>query len=397
MDRLTNSPENNILIFDPIPFSGGSKKAINNIINLLPKENINITIFTSNLSDWNNIDRQKLRKIKVLEPQFLINAEMGMLYFIRHFLLAIQLLLLQLFSKRFSLLIGTSGPGVDLSLYFFKALIGTELCQFIQGPIATSNTIARCLLVADKICYLVSAKPSVNDCLTRFLSKNKKQSKSQISLLSQPHCFELKNGITNNEWPTKAQQSRQHKDILWAASLLTWKGLDIFIDALSLFKTDKKPNVSICYIKPTKTNMPISIAPRDIKNISWYEHPNNLDEIRADHKIFVSTSTKEPFGLSILEAMAAGLVVVIPNDKAYWDEKLTHGVNCYKYQAKNSLDLKNKLTELLSSMDLVRRIAKESTKLSLEYKAQTRYQPIVEQLITIVPFNNNAKVIDGVD
>ena len=64
---------------------------------------------------------------------------------------------------------------------------------------------------------------------------------------------------------------------------------------------------------------------------NWAFDPPNLDELRRQRSIFVSTSEREPFGLSILEAMTAGLCPVIPAEGAYWDQHLTDGEHCLKY------------------------------------------------------------------
>ena len=422
----------NLLFFDPIPFSGGSKKVINSIIQLLPKTDISITVATANPSDWKKVSEingemipiiNTLKIVKIRNIKFLQQAETGVLYFACQILLASQLLFIQLFNKKFTLLIGTSGPGVDLALYFFNFFTKKPLFQFIQGPIAPSRTIARCLLCCTSLCYLASTKMSIENCLTNFITRNnngksnKKNKKLNIlaeKALDGDSFFELNNGLTHYDWPTQINYEnkiktnnlinssgnnnidlgdnqfvdKEHKecidrDIFWAASLLKWKGLDVLIDALNLFDESKKPFSSICYIQPKKTTLSASIAPQDICNVNWYEQPENIDIIRKNHKIFVSTSDKEPFGLSVLEALAAGMVVVIPNDGAYWDQELVHGVNCFKYQAHNSLDLKDKISYLLSDEKLMLTLGKNSLVVAENYHAEKTYKPIIESLMNI--------------
>lgn len=419
----------NLLFFDPIPFSGGSKKVINSIIQLLPKTDVRITVATANPSDWQKVSEingemipiiNTLKIVKIRNINFLQQAETGVLYFACQILLALQLLVIQLFNKKFTLLIGTSGPGVDLALYFFNLVIRKPLFQFVQGPIAPSRTIARCLLCCTSLCYLASTKISIENCLTSFITRNNSgKSNKKLNILAKKaldgdNFFELNNGLTRYDWPTQIKHAtkiktnnlinsseknnicsgdnqyvdKEHqecieRDVFWAASLLKWKGLDLFIDALSLFDENKKPFSSICYIRPKKTTLSSSIAPQNICNVNWYEQPENIDVIRKNHKIFVSTSDKEPFGLSVLEALAAGMVVVIPNDGAYWDQKLVHGENCFKYNSNNPLDLKDKISYLLSNEKLMITLGKNSLVVAENYRAEKTYKPIIEILMRI--------------
>lgn len=104
--------------------------------------------------------------------------------------------------------------------------------------------------------------------------------------------------------------------------------------------------------------------------MSWHESPGNLDDIRANASIFVSTSRREPFGLSILEALAAGLCVVIPRDGAYWDRTLTDGVSCVGYRSGDPDDLNEKIRYLLENRDVTRRSAKGGQEVAARYRAE---------------------------
>lgn len=412
INHVNDTVRKKVLIFDPIAFSGGSKKAINSIIQLLPEQSVNITIVTANPVDWSSlevINDEKLPSIKLIrlfEPGFLAKAEHGLLYFIRHALLALQLLFIQLINKKFDFLVGTSGPGVDLALYLFKLVFDKPIFQFIQGPVAISKTIARCLMACNRLCYLSSTLPSIKACLGNYYKLDKTHN-SDINekvetFFSSDNVLELNNGLSRNDWPTavsylanKGKKEIQH-DLFWAASLLEWKGLDVLLDALSLFEDNKKPFTSICYIRPKNTQLTITKAPQNITNVNWHEQPENLDKIRRKHQIFISTSDKEPFGLSVLEALAAGMVVVIPNDGAYWDQKLVHGNNCYKYQEKNSLDLKNKLEQLIGNKQLISKLGQNALVIAENYRAEISYKPVIHSLLNLNVEKKTSPVIPTV-
>ncbi|MBF4438182.1 glycosyltransferase, partial [Vibrio anguillarum] len=72
--------------------------------------------------------------------------------------------------------------------------------------------------------------------------------------------------------------------------------------------------------------------------------------------LFVSTSQQEPFGLSILEALAAGMCVIIPEDNAYWDSLLTHELNCLKYAANDVSSLAETLHRAITEPHLAQRL-----------------------------------------
>jgi len=356
-----------LLIIDPIAFTGGSKIATENILRLLDSEQIRITILTADTDSWH---WPQLKRVHLFEPQWLSRQEQGIPYFLRHLLIACQLMLTRLRLGRLDIAMGASGPGVDLALYLLKPVLGFRLVQLIHGPVACSRTIARCLRAANEVHYLKSAGASLISALHTLAPTPYE--------LTTPHFQIMQNGLPNHAWPNRCQSERPV--IFWAASLLKWKGLETLLDALRLIETETRPDTHICYIRPQKNPLPISDAPVTIDAVYWHENPAHLDEIRATANIFVSTSHHEPFGLSILEAMAAGHCVLIPADDAYWDRTLENNVNCIKYTSGNAMDLANKLRSLSCDMERVRSLGNAAAKTACHYRAETRYATIKNSL-----------------
>jgi len=277
-----------LLIIDPIAFTSGSKIATENIRRLLDSEQIRITILTADNDSWH---WPPLKRVRLFEPKWLSRQEQGIPYFLRHLLIAFRL-------GRLDITVGASGPGVDLALYLLKPVLGFHLVQLIHGPVARSRTIARCLHAANEVHYLKSAGASLISALHTLTPTLHKLE------LTTPHFQVMQNGLPDHAWPRRCQY--EYPVIFWAASLLKWKGLETLLDALRRIESETRPDTHICYIQPQKTPLPISDAPIPIDAVYWHENPTHLDEIRATANIFVSTSHHEPFGLSILEAMAAG-------------------------------------------------------------------------------------------
>lgn len=150
--------------------------------------------------------------------------------------------------------------------------------------------------------------------------------------------------------------------------------------ALELLPPASRPATHICYIRPRDTNLELGPEPTEIDRVQWYESPSNLDHIRAGCSLFVSTSKKEPFGLSILESMAAGLAILIPRDDAYWDRKLEDRKHCLKYRAGDPEDLALKILYLLQNPGLIEKLGQQSRLLARQYQAERVYGEILRCL-----------------
>lgn len=255
--------------------------------------------------------------MRLFQCAWLAQQEQGIAYFLSHLWIAFFVLITRLRLGRIDVALGASGPGVDLALYLVKPLLGFRIVQLVHGPVARSRTI-RCQVV-------------------------------------RPVIF-------------------------WEALLLKWKGLDTLLQAARTVDVENRPPTHICYIRPKKTALPVSLAPVVLEAVCWHEAPKDLDQLRAEANIFVSTSECEPFGLSILEAMAAGHCVVIPADGAYWDRILKQGVDCLKYRPGDSADLAGKLDFLNNNLAQIKRLGEAAFKVASQYRASQCYAPIKKAL-----------------
>jgi len=356
---------NHIVVIDAIAYAGGSKVATNNLLLSFAGSNHKITIVTNDETSWSH----RFVIIPLIEPHWLAIREQGLCYFLRHFMIALHLVFVRLRVGKIDLAIGASGPGVDLSIYLGQKLFGYKITQLIHGPVARSCTIARCLVQANHVFYLQSSLSSIRICLHKTLTKMQLK-----TLLTSAQFHRFSNGICNDTWPSQCQYHTPH--ILWAASLLKWKGLDFFIATISAIPLKLRPTTEICYIRPHVTAQAISKAPIIIPKLYWHQQPSDLDMIRANCNIFISTSRNEPFGLSILEALAAGLCVIIPRDNAYWDQTLCHDIDCIKYHANNLHDLAERVLSLCADVNKIREIGLAGQQITSQYRAVDTYDKI---------------------
>ena len=354
-----------IIVIDAIAFAGGSKVATNDLLMTFIEPTQKITVITRDRNSWD----QRFQFMRLFEPSWLTAQEQGMCYFLRHLLLTLHLIVARLRYGKINLAIGASSPGVDLSIYLSQKILGFRILQLIHGPVPSSGTVARCLMRATYTFYLQSSLDSIKQCLKK--SNNQQQTDK---LLNSGKFHLLNIGLGESSWPSQCQYHTPQ--ILWAASLLKWKGLDFFIDAMSSIPLAHRPAADICYIRPYNTRQPISLAPVLLPKLYWHQQPKDLDRIRANCNIFISTSNNEPFGLSILEALAAGHCVIIPQDNAYWDQTLHHGVNCIKYRANNLNDLTKQVLILGQNLKKIKQICQNGQQVSRHYHAKDIYKTV---------------------
>lgn len=391
------SPKSNghFLIFDPVPFHGGSKMASFEIVRQSVPSGCVFTVLTCDPESWRTAwskETLPFTLVTFLRPGALAQATSGWKYWIKHFYFMIVIVKCLLMHPRIHSLIGISGPGVDMALYGCQKIVKRRLLQFIHGPVPCSRSVGYCLTRADRVYYLTSALPSIQRAISHYCNSWLPSDPDIVlsqQILSSDAFHSFSNGLGRNQWPTPTRYATY--DVFWAASLLKWKGLDTLVAALRLLPDATALKSHICFIRPHHISLPQSQAPVSLAGVTWYEQPDHLDSIRASCGIFVSTSEQEPFGLSILEALAAGLCVVIPQDGAYWDQQLRHNVNCVKYPPNCSVSLARTLKQLVSHPVVVRSIGHAGRRYAERYRAEICYLPIVQDL---APDNAKASLTD---
>ena len=361
--RSAETKEKAIVCIDTIPFAGGSKIATSRILATLNHDPKHIHILTTSSSCWRNTPytQHALHEFETLHQ-----AQSGWRFVLRHAWLAVQVLWYILCVRRVVLLAGCSLPSNDFALAMVKKISGIEWLQCIHGPVYPSRLNARLLNYVDYLFYLSSALSSLNETLALTNGSMDDLSKRIVS-----HSFI--NGVSLTDYQLNEVSKTANPQILWAASALRWKGLDLFIAALQQFDNSARPDTHICYIRPTQIDMPVSAVNIPLEKVHWYESPDNLDSIRETCQIFVSTSTGEPFGLSILEALASGLCVVIPADNAFWDQELVDQQHCIKYQPNEPNSLYLALSQCLAQPEMTRAIGVNGRKIAQRFDAKKAY------------------------
>ena len=381
---MAKSPHSSALVFDPIPFKGGSKIATAVALGTCKVDAKRFVVATVDPTFWRNSDFYRTHDVQVVRlwiPGSLLKQHNGARYWLCQLWFMLALAMICLTTRQLKQVVGASGPGLDMPLYLLKPCFRFEVIQFIHGNVGLSRSIGYCLTRADSVHYLPSTKASLNQALSCYLQSAVGQ--QEVNALSE--CYlsgeryvEFVNGLQESHWPSACQ----HKTpvCFWAASLLKWKGLDLFVQALKTAHQRTRFATHICYLIPTSTTLPVSRAPVLLKHTEWHHDPDNLDTLRRESNIFVSTSVNEPFGLSILEALAAGMCVILPQDGSYWDQVLSDGEHCIKYPAGDTEALTHAIEQAVTKKALFSTCCEGAQRIAKRYTATQCYQAFANAL-----------------
>jgi hypothetical protein len=114
--------------------------------------------------------------------------------------------------------------------------------------------------------------------------------------------------------------------------------------------------------------------------VQLHEHPPDLDSVRASSSVYVHTSlVAEPFGRSILEAMAAGLCPVVP-DEGGGARLVSHLSTGVLYEARSASSLRAALTLVRDQPALVAACGARAAAAATAYRSDA----VLGQLIDAV-------------
>ncbi len=173
----------------------------------------------------------------------------------------------------------------------------------------------------------------------------------------------INNGVNYAQILT-APKPIQKSDVIFAGRLLKHKNVDILIKAISVLKKTT-PSIRCLIIGdgPEKNNLNLLVESLDLqKNIIFLEFCSTKTELYSllkGSKILVIPSSREGYGIVVIEALAVGLVVVTvdePNNAAktlitdkndgivtkLTPESIASAIGLYLSTKKNNLPVKSK-------------------------------------------------------
>jgi len=116
------------------------------------------------------------------------------------------------------------------------------------------------------------------------------------------------------------KSSRRKSDVIFAGRLLNNKNVDILIKSVQLIK-EKIPKIKCLIIGdgPEKKNLEVLTQKlnleKNIKFLGFLENHDDVYAIMKSSKVFVLPSTREGFGIVVIEANACGIPVITIDHK----------------------------------------------------------------------------------
>tara|TARA_B100001287_G_scaffold72444_1_gene60074 strand:- start:6872 stop:8008 length:1137 start_codon:yes stop_codon:yes gene_type:complete len=161
--------------------------------------------------------------------------------------------------------------------------------------------------------------------------------------------YTLNNAVNFNRFNVKQNNVSKEIKLLNIGSFVPKKNQKLAIDILHLLKKEGV-NVTLVFLGdgPMKESLMQYCKHLNLsKHILFKGNVNNVTHYLKNSNIYLHTAVYEPFGLVILEAMAAGLPVVSLDGKGNRDI-ITNGVNGYILSNPSAYEFATKIQKLFS-------------------------------------------------
>lgn len=190
--------------------------------------------------------------------------------------------------------------------------------------------------------------------------------KKRVHVIPNAVCKKFAEKITPD-----CEKAFSEKRVLMLGSLKGYKGTEKFIEIASrlgefsfeLVINDNKENIDR-YLQVKNIIPPANLAihPRQ-ENVTTFYNRASLVMNLSNKNLFIET-----FGLTALEAMTAGLPVIVPTVGGI-AEMVTDGVNGYKIDVQNIEKIEENVKKVLTDKDLYIYLWNESLKYSKKYSS----------------------------
>ncbi|MGB9979500.1 glycosyltransferase family 4 protein [Methanobacterium sp.] len=154
---------------------------------------------------------------------------------------------------------------------------------------------------------------------SRIITVSRKTKTDLKAMKSSEKSVVIPNGIDFN-YMSKINPANEKSDIIFAGRLIKEKNVEILIKAIPNVR-EKIPDIKCCIIGdgPERAKLEKLVQELDIQNnVEFKGFMKDYDDLISymkSSKVFVLPSTREGFGIVVIEANACGLPVVVVNHK----------------------------------------------------------------------------------
>ena len=209
--------------------------------------------------------------------------------------------------------------------------------------------------------------------------------------VSKEKLIDLSLGVDFNKYNVASKkESHFNKEfvILFVGNVNPEKGVHVLLESIDKSKLE---NIKIifngglpAYFESIFNNY---VKMLEIRNISIIVNPGEPLQNYESASIFVLPSVHESFGLVVLEAMAAGLPVIV-SDMVGAKDCIKEGINGYIFKSGDTDELSIMIKKLYNNNELVNKLGRQSTATAENYD----WNLIVTKLFSIL---NSSEIIKG--
>jgi glycosyltransferase involved in cell wall biosynthesis len=281
----------NVLIYDGSSGFGGATTTLVGLVSQLQRRGARVDIAACHDDGWHSVGLADL--VHRLPAEFA--AIRGLAFAAREYRRAVGLSRL-LDTLNVDVVVANNDPAVNAAAYLATEARGIPVVQLIRGH-ARASSSSQVLLERAAAIYSHGGPDEARRAGFVGLEQRWRR---------------LDEGLSRQHWPRRRRVDA-HRWV-WASTLARWKGLPLLLEAYGALS--EPPPLDVCYLPLAADHCDAASLPPTVpRGVTLHRKPPDLDGIRAQSSVYVHTAVvPEPFGRSILEAMAAGLCPIVSDE-----------------------------------------------------------------------------------
>jgi len=186
--------------------------------------------------------------------------------------------------------------------------------------------------------------------------------KSKIVMLP----YVVDNNFFLNKNKNKNKKKNKKIKFLFVGKLIKRKGVNLLLEAIKILKYNYRLNNNCNFLIVgdglMRNQLKKFVKDNELKNIKFYpfKNQNELKKIYRSADVFIMSSTREPWGLTVNEAMAAGNAVISSDNVGSSYDLIKNRKNGFIFKNGNAQDLANKIVKIVKNKKKLEKFKLES-------------------------------------